>query len=287
MHARSHTHRHHAVHRRYIKAKQARKRHELLPELPVLPEDVANQEVTAASPILGGQPLQRKHTLAEDLHDWILGLQDGIVNVLGSILGVAVVTQRKEVIIVAGLASLFAESISLAAVAYTSVKASHSYYHSEREHMRRAIEENPVLQREVLIDVYERKGFARADARRIVDGLTKNKQVWLDALMEDHLKLPQPEDAGPLHSAFIVGMASLLGSIIPVIPFFFLDKYPAIAWSCIISIAVLFAAGAASAKLTIGDWKKRGLEMAIIGGTAAAVSFAIGWAFTAGWITLT
>ena len=34
------------------------------------------------------------------------------------------------------------------------------------------------------------------------------------------------------------------------------------------------------AKLTIGDWKVRGAEMAGIGMTAALVSFAIGFAFT-------
>jgi hypothetical protein len=36
------------------------------------------------------------------------------------------------------------------------------------------------------------------------------------------------------------------------------------------------------AVLTIGDWKKRGLEMAAIGATAAAVSFAIGLVFVKG-----
>jgi vacuolar iron transporter family protein len=279
MHARSHKHRRRVLHKKVIAAKQIAQE---IPTPPALPDETISTE----SPILGGQPLERKHSLAEDLHDWILGGQDGIVNVLGSILGVAVITQRKEVIIVAGLAALFAESISMAAVAYTSVKASHSYYHSERERVRREIEENPTLQREVLIDVYERKGFPRAEANRIVDALTKNKDVWLDTIMEERMKMSPPEDAGPLHSAFIVGMASLIGSIIPVIPFFFLEKHTAMLLSCITSVVVLFALGAASAKLTIGNWKTRGLEMAIIGGAAAAVSFAIGWIFTTGLITV-
>jgi VIT1/CCC1 family predicted Fe2+/Mn2+ transporter len=53
-----------------------------------------------------------------------------------------------------------------------------------------------------------------------------------------------------------------------------------------VSIIVLFFAGAASAKLTIGDWKARGLELMLIGGTAAAVSVAIGYLFASGIIAV-
>ena len=60
----------------------------------------------------------------------------------------------------------------MAAVAYTSVKASKLYYDSERHRLSKAIQENPVLQREILIDIYERKGLTRADAHRIVTELT-------------------------------------------------------------------------------------------------------------------
>jgi vacuolar iron transporter family protein len=232
------------------------------------------------TPIAGVKPMEKKHTLAEDLHDWILGGQDGLVNVLGSILGVAVVTSNKYIIIVAGLAAVCAESISMAAVAYTSVKASRLYYESERERLAQAIEENPVLQREILIDLYERKGLTRAEATRVITELTKDKKLWVDSLMEEHLRLYTPEDEAPTRSAFIVGFSALLGSIIPMIPFFFLIGAPAIWVSCIGSLVILFFAGALSAKLTIGDWKARGIEMACIGMTAALVSFAIGFAFT-------
>jgi len=239
-------------------------------------------------PIAGGQPLtQQKHSFAEDLHDWILGGQDGLVNVLGTILGVAIVTTNKYIILVAGIASLFAESISMAAVAYTSVKASHLYYASERETQRKAIEENPILQREILIDVYERKGLNRKNATEVVHDLTKDKNVWLEMLMEEHLRMYKPDETGPLRSAFIVGMASFIGSIVPLFPFFFLVGKSAILLSCTTSLIVLFGAGAVSAKITIGDWKARGFEMAAIGMTAAAVSFLIGYIFVKGIMPVT
>src|SRR3990167_1049070 len=75
------------------------------------------------------------------LRDIILGGQDGVVNVLGIVLGVAVATNETRVVLIAGLASTFAESISMAAVAYTSTKAALGYYYSELAQEEKEIEE--------------------------------------------------------------------------------------------------------------------------------------------------
>uniref|UniRef100_A0A831YPY4 VIT family protein n=1 Tax=candidate division WWE3 bacterium TaxID=2053526 RepID=A0A831YPY4_UNCKA len=55
-----------------------------------------------------------------DLRDIILGGQDGLVNVLGVTLGLAAAAADTSLIIAGGLAATFAESLSMAAVAYTS-----------------------------------------------------------------------------------------------------------------------------------------------------------------------
>lgn len=55
-----------------------------------------------------------------NLRDIILGGQDGLVNVLGVTLGVAAASGDRRLILAAGLAAAFAESFSMAAVAYTS-----------------------------------------------------------------------------------------------------------------------------------------------------------------------
>ena len=46
------------------------------------------------------------------LRDIILGGQDGLVNVLGSVLGVAAATNDTKIVIIAGIAATLAESIS-------------------------------------------------------------------------------------------------------------------------------------------------------------------------------
>src|SRR3989338_6542222 len=93
------------------------------------------------------------------LRDFILGGQDGLVNVLAVILGVAVATNDIRIVIIAGLAATFGESISMAAVAYTSTKAEEDYYKSELEREKREMKEMPKEERKEIQDIYHKKGF--------------------------------------------------------------------------------------------------------------------------------
>src|SRR5512136_1684698 len=77
------------------------------------------------------------------LSDFILGSQDGLVNVLGVILGVAIASQDFRIILAGGLAATFAESISMGAVAYTSTSARREFYLAELEREKREIETVP------------------------------------------------------------------------------------------------------------------------------------------------
>jgi len=65
------------------------------------------------------------------LKEIILGGQDGLVNVLGIVLAVATATKSIKIVLIAGLAAAFAESISMGAVGYTSYKAGKEHYLAE------------------------------------------------------------------------------------------------------------------------------------------------------------
>ncbi len=80
------------------------------------------------------------HSQAGILREIILGSQDGLVNVLGLLLGVATATNEIRIILLSGFAALFAESISMMAVAYTSSKAASDHYRSELEREKYDIE---------------------------------------------------------------------------------------------------------------------------------------------------
>lgn len=216
------------------------------------------------------------HQQASALSDIILGGQDGLVNVLGVILGVAAATGNTYVIMVAGLAATFAESVSMAAVAYTSTLADADYYESEREREYRHIQEVPNLETEEIRSIYADKGFSGELLGRIVDTITANPDVWVAVMMSEELQL-RPVDRGTaLRSAIIVGIAAIVGSLIPLVPFLFLSVSLGILLSIGLSALVLFIVGVVKARMTVGHPGKSGLEMAVIGTISALVGFAVG-----------
>src|SRR5512145_1805074 len=136
---------------------------------------------------LDGDP----HRQASSLSDIILGGQDGLVNVLGVILGVAAATSDHHIVLVAGLAATFAESVSMGAVAYTSTMADADFYESEREREYRHIREMPHLERDEVRAIYSEKGFKGELLTRIVDTITANQDIWVAAMMaEEHRLIP-------------------------------------------------------------------------------------------------
>jgi len=216
------------------------------------------------------------------LSDVILGGQDGLVNVLGVILGVAAASQDTRIVLAAGLAATFAESISMAAVAYTSTLAERDFYFSELEREKREIKEVPELEEEEIRQIYRQKGFKGKLLEDIVKGIISNEKVWLDTMMRDELQLTPVEEKRPLRAAVIVGFSAIIGSLVPLWPFFFFSIQNGIYTSMIVSAIALFLVGVVKAKLTIGGWAKSGLQMAVIGMVSALAGYGIGLLFTPG-----
>jgi VIT1/CCC1 family predicted Fe2+/Mn2+ transporter len=219
-----------------------------------------------------------KHTQGSWLRDFILGWQDGLVNVLGVILGVATATTSKTIVIVAAMAAAFAESVSMAAVAYTSFKAEHDYYRSEENREKREIETVPENEVFEVREIYKKLGFKGSLLSRIVKHITSNKKRWLNVMMQQELKLTPPKE-NLFFTAGVVGISALIGSFIPATPFFFLPIKTAMIVALIISTIVLFFVGVYKAKTTVGKPLRSGIELAVIGMLAALAGYGIGILF--------
>lgn len=220
------------------------------------------------------------HVSSFNLPEIILGGQDGLVNVLGVILGVAAATVSSKIIIVAGLAATFAESVSMAAVAYTSRIAEADYYQSELEREKWEIDNVPNGEKEEIKALYENYGFKGKVLDEIVSRLTSDKKIWLKVMMEQELKLEPIDRKQVLPTALIVGVAALVGSLIPLAPFIFLPVKQAIFVSLAISSITLFIVGYYKAKQTLGrQLIKQGIEMAVIGMASAMVGYLVGSLF--------
>jgi vacuolar iron transporter family protein len=207
----------------------------------------------------------------------ILGGQDGVVNVLGIALGVATATNSSHLVLLAGMAATFAESVSMAAVAYTSTRAEKEHYDSEVKRELYEIDNMPEQERQEIEDIYSAKGFSGDLLRQVVDKICSSKKIWLEVMMREELHLEDPaEGMTPFWQGILVGGSAIVGSFIPVTPFFFLPVTVATPVSLFASLAILFTAGAYKSHLTSGRWLKGGLELMIIGGTAALAGWLVG-----------
>jgi predicted membrane protein (TIGR00267 family) len=210
------------------------------------------------------------------LRDVILGGQDGIVNVLGVVLGVAAASGDPRVIIAAALATTFAESLSMAAVAYTSTLADRDFYNGQVEREKDHIRRFAAIEREEIRQIYLAKGFTGKQLDEIVDAITSDEERWVEVMLAEELKVAPVEERGLLKTALIVGVAALVGSLIPAAPFFGLPLLWAMWSSIALAGASLFIVGAYKATVTVGVWWRSGIQMLVIGLVTALVSYGIG-----------
>jgi predicted membrane protein (TIGR00267 family) len=99
--------------------------------------------------------------------------------------------------------------------------------------------------------------------------------------MNEELGLEPLDTATVRRSAVVVGVATIVGSLIPLVPFFFLARMPALWTAIALSATALFCVGAYEAKTSIGDWRRKGFQMVLIGLGAAFVGYLAGRLFSA------
>ncbi|MEK6857223.1 MAG: VIT1/CCC1 transporter family protein [Nanoarchaeota archaeon] len=233
------------------------------------------------SKIKDGEKFKTLNHVGYTLKDIILGGQDGLVNVLGIVLAVAGATNENRIILISGLAATFAESLSMGAVALTSSKAANDFYKRELLREKQEIETIPDEEKKEVKIIYQRKGFSGKLLSDIVKKITSSKKIWLETMMQEELRLFPDEYKNPWRNAMIVGFSSLVGSLIPLIPFLLMSTKDGMISSVVLSSVVLFGIGAVKSKLTIGHWLKSGFEMVLIGLVAAGGGYLIGLALGA------
>jgi vacuolar iron transporter family protein len=219
-----------------------------------------------------------KHSRSSFLSNFILGSQDGLVNVLGILLGLTAATSDLRLIFVAAFAALGAESISMGAVAYTSTLARRKQYLKEVTRETTEIKEVPEIERNEVREIFQRWGFLGEDLERVTDLIVSRPKAWLEFMMSHELRLEAVDQSEPSRSFLIVLSSTIFGSFIPLVPYFLLGKDVLLSatGSVTISGISLFIIGFYEARTTVGSLWRSGLQMAAIGLAAGLAGFLIG-----------
>ena len=81
----------------------------------------------------------------------------------------------------------------------------------------------------------------------------------------------------PVQVGLIMGLSFFIGSLPPILPYFFMHSHSAIWVAILFSVIFLFLAGVAKTRLTKTKPHRSGLETTILGVLACGVGYGLGW----------
>ncbi len=214
------------------------------------------------------------------LKDFVYGAIDGAVTTFAVVSGVAGAGLSSSVVVILGVANLIGDGFSMAAGNYLGTQAEQQQRDRLRKMEERHIEEVPDGEREELRQIFAHRGFKGADLEHVVDVLSADRQRWVDTMLREEHGLATSVPS-PIRAAFTTFVAFLMVGLLPLIPFLlnFVSKEfvpnPYL-WSSAGTAGAFFLVGTVKARFVDQHWMRAGLMTLLIGGTAAALSFACG-----------
>jgi VIT1/CCC1 family predicted Fe2+/Mn2+ transporter len=216
------------------------------------------------------------------LRNVVYGFNDGLTANFGLVAGVlgAASISAHATIIVAGVAGLIADALSMGASGYLAAKSEQEVYAHEIAMERQEIELMPEVERDELALIYEAKGMHADAAHALATEVMADPKRMLDEKVQEELKIGE-QGASPLREGWVTGLATAFGAAIPVAPFLALEGMLAIWVSFIVSMLSHFLVGAARSVFTGRGVFRSGMDMFVVGLGVAVVGYLVGdWVAT-------
>lgn len=215
----------------------------------------------------------------ERIREVVFGMQDGLVSTVAVVSSVMAATTQRPIVFVAGMTSALAGMISMGTGSYLSSKTEKELHRAEVEKEARELEMNPEEEIAELIEIYRQEGLTLEEAERLAERVASDRDLWLKTLTEKELGLSPESLESPTKDALTMGVSFLLGAIVPMVPYLFMETLPVIAVSIGVTVAALFVVGIIKAKATNRHPLRSGLEIMLLGTGSGLLGYAIGVLF--------
>jgi vacuolar iron transporter family protein len=220
---------------------------------------------------------QEKHFTGSQLvKDIVIGMSDGLTVPFALAAGLTGAIQDTNIIITAGLAEIAAGSIAMGLGGYLAGKIEVEHYDSELKREYDEVELFPEKEKQEVRDVFEEYGLSKESTEVVVDEMAKDKDKWVNFMMRFELGLEKPDINQARKSALAIGIAYIVGGIVPLTSYFFApNASQGLIYSCFITIACLFTFGYFKSK-AIGQPPLAGaFRITIIGALAAGTAYLV------------
>ncbi|MCZ7644412.1 MAG: VIT1/CCC1 transporter family protein [Planctomycetota bacterium] len=214
------------------------------------------------------------------LRDLIYGAIDGAVTTFAVVAGVAGAELAGGIVIVLGLANLFADGFSMAVSNFLGTRADEQFREQARRNEERHIRLVPDGEREEIRQIFREKGFEGETLERIVGVITSEERRWVDTMIQEEHGLPL-RGPSPWRAAFATFAAFLAIGAVPLAPYLFqILGFPVaqpLLYSAMLTGVAFFGVGALKSRIIEEHWLHAGITTLLMGGGAAGVAYLVGW----------
>lgn len=206
----------------------------------------------------------------------VFGVNDGLISNASLILGVAGAGAANDMILLSGMAGLLAGAFSMAAGEYVSMRSQREFHEYQIALEREELDQYPGEEAAELALIYQAKGIAPEEAKRMAQTLIADPDRALDTLAREELGLNPDELGSPWGAAVSSFVAFAIGAFLPLLPYLLLSGAQAFYGVLLATGISLFGVGAALSLFTGLNAFAGGLRMLLIGAGAGAATWFIG-----------
>lgn len=206
----------------------------------------------------------------------VFGANDGLVSNLALVMGVAGARPSAGVIVLAGIAGLIAGAFSMGVGEFISVKSQEELLDYQLAFQRRQLREAPEQEHDILAEIYRKRGFTTDEARHFVDRVFADPDQATRLLIFEEVGLDTRSIGSPWSAGISSFFAFTLGALVPLVPYLVAAGSLAFILSLGLSLGALFLLGIGISFLTHRSPLLIGLRQLLLGGVAAAVTYAVG-----------
>ncbi|MEL6934665.1 MAG: VIT1/CCC1 transporter family protein [Pseudomonadota bacterium] len=220
-----------------------------------------------------GQPGSINH-----LKDIVFGGIDGAVTTFAIVAGVQGAGLSPAIIVILGIANVFADGFSMAMGNYLGTKSERDDIARIREIESRHIRDVPEGETNEIRRILQLKGLEGQTLDDATLAITRNKEAWIDMMLVDEYG-KSPVNPEPVRSAGATFLSFFVCGLVPVLPFL-VGMDEAFLAATIATTCTFFAIGMLKSVWSLASWWRSGLETTLIGSAAAGIAYAAGYAMS-------
>lgn len=206
----------------------------------------------------------------------VFGVNDGLVSNVSLILGFAGASSNTSIIVLSGIAGLFAGALSMGAGEYISMRSQRELFEYQIALEGAELEAYPEEEAAELSYIYQARGLSKMDADAFAQKMLSNKTHALNVLAREKLGLNPDELGSPWGAAISSFFSFSIGAFVPLLPFLFNIGKFSLSISILLTGLALFTVGVTLSLFTGNSALYSGFRMLMIGLLAGAATFGIG-----------